>query len=101
MCIRDRVYDDGVKRSVVKRDGKNSLLVTYTQGGTTPGDSYLWSFDTTGKPLKFKMWTDLLPMDGLEASWSDWTTTSTGAQLPTFHKILFFGFEINHIKTTR
>jgi hypothetical protein len=96
-----KVYDDGVKRSVVKRDGKDALLVTYTQGGTTPGDSYLWSFDTSGKPVKFKMWTDLLPMDGLEASWTDWTTTSTGAQLPTFHKILFFGFEINHIKTTR
>ena len=96
-----KVYDDGVKRSLVKREGKDALLVTYTQGGTTPGDSYLWSFDTTGKPLKFKMWTDLLPMDGLEASWTDWTTTSTGAQLPTFHKVLFFGFKINHIKTTR
>lgn len=95
------MYDDGVKRSLVKREGKDALLVTYTQGGTTPGDSYLWSFDTTGKPLKFKMWTDLLPMDGLEASWTDWTTTSTGAQLPTFHKVLFFGFKINHIKTTR
>lgn len=96
-----KVYDNGVKRSLVKRDGKDALLVTYTQGGTTPGDSYLWSFDASGKPTKFKMWTELLPMDGLEATWTDWTTTTTGAQLPTFHKVLFFGFEINHIKTTR
>lgn len=96
-----KVFDPGVKRSLVKVDGKDALLVTYTSGGTTPGDSYLWQFDASGKPVSFRMWTDLLPIDGLEATWSDWTTTTSGAQLPTFHKIVLLGLELNHIKGTR
>lgn len=96
-----KIFDDGVERSLVKVDGKDALLATYTKGGTTPGDSYLWQFDASGKPVSFRMWTDLLPMDGLEASWTDWTTTESGTQLPTLHKVLFMGFQLTHIKATR
>lgn len=45
------------------------------------------------------MWTSILPIDGLEASWSDWKTTETGALLPSFHKLLFLGIEIDNLKT--
>lgn len=94
-----KVFDDGVERRLVKLDnGEEGLLVTYTSGGSTPGDSYLWQFDDQGKPKSFKMWTSTLPIQGLEASWSDWTTTESGAQLPTFHKLLFIGLEIAHVK---
>ncbi|GAA3603985.1 hypothetical protein Q4Q39_09665 [Flavivirga amylovorans] len=94
-----KVFDKGAERRLVKlENGDNALLVTYTTGGSTPGDSYLWLFDNTGKPKAFKMWTSILPIEGLEASWSDWTTTESGAQLPTFHKLLVLGLEINHIK---
>lgn len=97
-----KVFDDGVKRSLVKTDSNSdALLVTYTSGGSTPGDSYLWILDKNGKPKAFKMWTSILPIGGLEASWSDWTTTETGAQLPTFHKLLFLGLEIDDIKGTK
>nr|WP_321234126.1 hypothetical protein [uncultured Psychroserpens sp.] len=97
-----KVFDKGVKLKLVNTEhGKDALLVTYTSGGSTPGDSYLWHFDENGKPVSYQMWTDLLPIDGLEASWSDWTTTETGAQLPTFHKLLFMGLEIEGIKTKR
>ncbi len=96
-----KVFDDGVERRLVKTEnGKEALLVTYTSGGTTPGDSYLWHLDSNGKPTSYQMWVDILPIDGLEASWSDWTTTSTGAQLPTFHKFLFLGLEIEDLKTS-
>ena len=47
------------------------------------------------------MWTSILPIDGLEASWSDWTKTETGAQLPTFHKLLVIGLEIEAIEGTK
>ena len=97
-----KVFDPDVERSIVKTDDNtDALLVTYTSGGTTPGDSYLWEFDQDGKPKSFKMWTSLLPIDGLEASWSDWTTTTSGAQLPTLHKLLFMGIEIKDIKGSR
>jgi hypothetical protein len=96
-----KVFDEGTERKLVKTaNHKDALLVTYNSGGSTPGDSYLWLLDKDFKPKAFKMWTSLLPIDGIEASWNDWTTTESGAQLPTFHKLLFFGLEITDIKTS-
>ncbi|WP_397363077.1 hypothetical protein [Olleya sp. R77988] len=96
-----KVFDKGVKRSIVKRNNKDALLVTYTTGGTTPGDSYLWFLDDNYKPIKFKMWVDILPIGGLEASWSDWKTTTSGAQLPIHHKLLFMGLNMGDVKGTK
>ncbi|WP_353778467.1 hypothetical protein [Winogradskyella sp. 3972H.M.0a.05] len=96
-----KVFDSGVERRLVKtEEGKDALLVTYTSGGSTPGDSYLWHFDDTGKPISYQMWTSILPIDGLEASWSDWIATESGAQLPTFHKLLVLGLEMGEVKGT-
>jgi hypothetical protein len=47
------------------------------------------------------MWTSILPIDGLEATWENWITTESGAQLPSFHKLLFLGLEIEDIKGTQ
>jgi len=96
-----KVFDKGVERRLVKNNNKNALLVTYNTGGSTPGDSYLWIFDDGNKPEAFKMWTSILPINGLQASWENWTTTQSGAQLPTFHKLLFLGLEIDNIKGTK
>ena len=97
-----KVFDKGVQRRLVKTENnKDALLVTYTTGGSTPGDSYLWLLDDNGKPAAFKMWTSILPINGLEASWRDWTTTASGAQLPTFHKLMILGLEIDGIKATK
>lgn len=94
-----KVFDDGTERSVIQTEGnKEALLVTYTSGGKTPGDSYLWNLDENYKPVSYKMWVDIIPIDGIEATWEGWITTQSGAQLPTFHKILVFGLEINGIK---
>jgi len=93
-----KVFDSGTERSVVTlEDGAEALLVTYTFGGTTPGDSYLWHLDDSGRPKSFQMWVDILPIGGLEASWTDWSTTDSGAHLPTFHKFLIFGIEITDL----
>ena len=95
-----KVFDAGTKRSIAKNeDGEEGLLVTYTKGGSTPGDSYLWHLDENYKPKSFQMWVDILPIGGLEATWRDWKTTETNAQLPTFHKFMFLGLELNDIKT--
>ena len=96
-----KVFDEGVKRELVKYNNKEALLVTFTKNGSTPGDSYLWLLDDTNKPRAFKMWASILPIDGLEASWGNWFTSESGALLPTFHKLLFFGIEIDDIKTSK
>ena len=93
-----KVFDPGVKRQVVKQGpGDYALLITYTSGGSTPGDSYLWLLEDSGKPKAFKMWTSILPIDGLEASWSDWITTESGALLPTGHRLLFMGLSMGEV----
>ena len=97
-----KVFDKGTKRFVVHTEsGEEGLMVTYTSGGTTPGDSYVWILDKDNKPTKFKMWVDILPIGGLEASWTDWTTTESGAQLPTFHELLFLGIEMGNVIGTK
>lgn len=94
-----KVFDVGVERRLVKtEDNKNALLVTYKTGGTTPGDSYLWHLDDNGKPKSYQMWVDILPINGLEATWENWIITDSGAQLPTFHKLLFLGLELDGVK---
>jgi hypothetical protein len=97
-----KIYDRGAERRLVTLDnGNKALLVTYTSGGETPGDSYLWLLDASGKPVSFKMWASVIPFKGLEFSWSDWTTTESGAQLPTAHRYFFFGLDMGEVKGTR
>lgn len=94
-----KVFDTGVERRlVVNEDQQKSLLVTYTTGGSTPGDSYLWHFDESGRPISYQMWVSILPIKGLTATWEGWITTESGALLPTFHKLLFFGMDMGEVK---
>ena len=90
-----KVFDAGVERSVVKHNNEDALLITYTSGGSTPGDSYLWILDENGFPSSYKMWTSIIPIGGIEASWSDWKKTEAGFQLPTKHKMSLFGMELD------
>ena len=88
-----QVFNEGVKRAVVTlHDDTEALLVTYKTN-----ESYLWHFDESGKPKYFNMWGKRAPIDGVEATWLDWTPVKTGALLPTFHKVLFTGLELTDI----
>ncbi|MGC1515789.1 MAG: hypothetical protein WA810_09465 [Maribacter sp.] len=81
-----KVFDKGTERYLVtQNDGSEALLVTYTQGGDTPGDSYLWIIEPSGIPKSFKMWVNIIPIGGLEATWEGWKKTESGALLPTSH----------------
>ena len=77
-----KVFDDGVERSIVKVDNKDALLIKYTSGGTTPGDSYLWILDENYMPVSFKMWTQIIPIGGVSATWNDFITADSGIKLP-------------------
>lgn len=85
-----KAFDPGTERSIVSlEDGGEGLLVTYTTGGATPGDSYLWILDDNGRPTYWKMWVNIIPIGGLQLSWEDWITLSSGAQVATLHQGLF------------
>ena len=94
-----KIEDKGTVLKTTVIDNKKALMVTYTKGGTTPGDTYVWLFDEKGNPKSFKMWVDLIPIGGLEASWNDWILTDSKIKLPTVHKIGPLELEIDQIVT--
>lgn len=89
-----KVFDKGVERSIVKYQDKDALLVKYNSGGSTPGDSYLWILDSTYVPTSFKMWTKIIPIGGVSATWNDTRTCASGIKLPTNHILSMFGIKI-------
>ncbi len=80
-----KIRDPGTERRMVETDDGPALLVTYTSGGVTPGDSYLWLLDSDGRPKAWKMWVSILPWKGLEFTWEDWQQ-HRGAWLAPTHR---------------
>ena len=80
-----KLFDYGTIRSLKKIDNKDALLVKYTTGGSTPGDSYIWILDENYVPKSYKMFVPSMQMNGVNATWEDWITTESGALLPTNH----------------
>ncbi len=93
-----KVFDSGTERSLVAlKDGSDGLLITYTSGGTTPGDSYLWKLGTNGFPESFQMWVDIIPIGGLEATWDSWQIMESGVFLPTAHELGPMDFQMEDV----
>lgn len=67
-----KIRDPGTKRAVVKTERGDALLVTYTSGGVTPGDSYLWILDENFRPVTWQLWVKIIPIGGLAFSWEHW-----------------------------
>ncbi|WP_456459038.1 hypothetical protein [Reichenbachiella sp.] len=80
-----KVFDPGTERRVVDWHGQKALLVTYTSGGSTPGDSYLWILDQNGRPTSWKLWVSIIPIGGMRFSWDKWVELETGVMISTYH----------------
>lgn len=93
-----KLRDTGTTRSIVMQDNKEALMVTYTSGGSTPGDSYVWIVDENHVPRAWRMWVSIVPIGSFETSWEDWTTFSNGLKVATKHKGLI-DLELKNIKT--
>ncbi len=94
-----KVFDRGTTRELVAlEDGSDALLVTYSSGGTTPGDSYLWILDDDGLPVSYKMWVKIIPIGGLEATWSNWQRMESGIMLPTSHQVGPLTLEMGEVR---
>ena len=81
-----KIKDPGTERRLVDHDGKDALLVTYSSGGVTPGDSYLWILDEDGTPSAWKMWASILPIGGLSYTWDNWKTYNYNVKLSSSHE---------------
>lgn len=94
-----KVFDSGTERSLVTlEDGSDGLLIRYTSGGTTPGDSYLWKLGQNGFPASFRMWVAIIPIGGLEATREDWQVMDSGVFFPTSHKLGPLDFRMEKVK---
>ncbi|WP_370089363.1 hypothetical protein [Ekhidna sp.] len=94
-----KVRDEGVMRSTVKVNEGRGLLVTYTSGGVTPGDSYLWIIDEKGFPKAWKLWTSNVPIGGLKIGWGGWTEKE-GVWFSLFHPSWVVDLEIKNLKVS-
>jgi len=82
-----KLFDAGTTREIVELDnGGKGLKISYISGGVTPGDSYLWELDDNNRPTGYKMWTQIIPIKGMYASWSGWEE-HMGAILSTKHTL--------------
>jgi len=94
-----KVFDSGTKRyKIVTERGEKALLVTYEQGGATPGDSYMWILDENYLPESWKLWVKIIPIGGLTFTWEDWITLGTGAKIATLHKSGLISLRITNVK---
>lgn len=94
-----KVFDEGVSRQIVDTPEGQNLLVSYTSGGVTPGDSYLWQIGEDGKPVSYKMWVKIIPIGGVKATWESWIETQKGLFLAQNHKLGSLSLEMENIKT--
>lgn len=95
-----QIYNGNPERRIVDmEDGTQALLITYTSGGVTPGDSYLWILDETGLPKAWQMWVGIIPIGGIEVTWQDWETLPTGAKIAKNHDAGLANIAITNIKT--
>ncbi|MEQ8627332.1 hypothetical protein [Ekhidna sp.] len=92
-----KVRDEGVMRSTVKVDDGRGLLVTYTTGGVTPGDSYLWIIGEDGFPKAWKLWTSNVPIGGLKIGWGGWVEKE-GVWFSTFHPSAVIDLEVTDLE---
>lgn len=94
LCAPFKAFDPGTERSIVTlKDGRKGLMVTYTSGGSTPGDSYVWILNENHIPTSVKMWVSILPLGGMEFTWENYKQLESGALIALDH-IAFGGLNI-------
>lgn len=93
-----KIFDPGVTRSIVDlEDGKKGLMASYSSGGTTPGDSYLWMLDENNKPEAWKMWVSIIPIGGVYNTWENWLTLPGGSMVAQNHKMKLMDVTISDV----
>jgi hypothetical protein len=90
------IRSPGAKRYLVD---KNRLRVTFSSGGVTPGDSYVFTFDEKqNRMVKIEMWVSIIPIKGISATFENYKTFETGVPVAQDHKNGFLNIKLRKIK---
>ena len=76
----------------------NQLLVHFSEGGITPGDSYLFVLDENYLIDRMKMWVSVFPVKGISVDFENYIVTETGVKLALDHKTMFLNVSIKDLK---
>jgi hypothetical protein len=79
-----KIRDPGTTRTFIETNEGPGILVTYSSGGVTPGDTYLWILDDNHLPKKWKLWVQIIPVGGLAFTWEGWQSYQ-GAMIASDH----------------
>lgn len=81
-----KAFDEGTTRLTIPQEkDQDAFIVGYSSGGVTPGDTYGWYLDENGLPVAWRMWVQILPINGLRVTWEGWETLYSGAKIATVH----------------
>lgn len=95
-----KIFDSGTARAIVTlENGQKGLMVTFKQGGSTPGDSYVWLLDENNRPKSWKIWASIIPIGGLEFTWDNWIQSSTGIWFALNHSSNLLDIPLSDVKT--
>lgn len=101
LCAHTKLFDPGTKRYLIEGKQNKHVMVQYSSGGVTPGDTYVWNLDDNFRPVSYEMWVSIIPIGGLKAGWNEWTETSTGAWLPKSHSLGPLTIAISDLSTSQ
>ena len=77
---------------------ERTLLVSFTKGGHTPGDQYALLLDEAGRPKAWRLYTGVLPIAGLEASFDEWQKSGENTLISHVRQISFASREVTFLK---
>lgn len=92
-----KIKDPGTERSIVSHEDGARLKISYSSGGVTPGDSYVWILDDKGVPTAYEMYVGVLPLKGIKVNWGGWKELPTGALVSTDHKSGKIGMSLKNV----
>lgn len=97
-----KAFDEGTTRTLVTtKRGHKGLMVSYSSGGSTPGDSYVWLLDENNLPYAWKMWVSIIPIGGIKVPWNGWITTETGAKICNLHDTKIIDLKLKDVHTAK
>lgn len=67
-----------------------TLRITFSSGGVTPGDSYVFHLNDENLIKTMEMWVDIIPFSGVDAGFSEYKKTETGVPVAREHSLLLF-----------